>query len=117
MWVYNCALPHQLVCSRTYAQTLLMVACKYGRVEIVRMLLDEFKADINMVGGLGRFNALHYAAWHGHANVVKYVLRGMRVLGNAQVGAHDAHTSGKGSAFPYPLGRLSRLFLVRVPRK
>lgn len=54
-------------------QTLLMVACKYGRVEIIKMLLTDYNSDINMVGGLGRFNALHYAAWHGHPDAIQYV--------------------------------------------
>eukprot|EP00123_Amoebidium_parasiticum_P009805 comp19720_c2_seq1/m.23478 comp19720_c2_seq1/g.23478 ORF comp19720_c2_seq1/g.23478 comp19720_c2_seq1/m.23478 type:complete len:463 (-) comp19720_c2_seq1:26-1414(-) len=55
-------------------QTLLMVACKYGRLGIIRMLLEDFNAEVNFVGGLGHFTALHYAAWHGHIEVVRYLL-------------------------------------------
>eukprot|EP01134_Creolimax_fragrantissima_P008588 CFRG8588T1 len=55
-------------------QTLMMVSCKYGRLSIARLLLEELNADINMQGGLGKFNALHYACWHGHPDLAQYLL-------------------------------------------
>lgn len=55
-------------------QTLLMVACKYGRINCVMALIDEYGADVNACGGLGRYTPLCYAAYHGHFDVVKVLL-------------------------------------------
>eukprot|EP00123_Amoebidium_parasiticum_P015384 comp22940_c0_seq1/m.36359 comp22940_c0_seq1/g.36359 ORF comp22940_c0_seq1/g.36359 comp22940_c0_seq1/m.36359 type:complete len:759 (-) comp22940_c0_seq1:666-2942(-) len=54
----------------TSGQTLLMVAAKHGRLACVTMLLDKFNANVNQSGGLGKYTALHYAAYHGHNEVV-----------------------------------------------
>eukprot|EP00123_Amoebidium_parasiticum_P015711 comp23110_c0_seq1/m.37205 comp23110_c0_seq1/g.37205 ORF comp23110_c0_seq1/g.37205 comp23110_c0_seq1/m.37205 type:complete len:805 (-) comp23110_c0_seq1:727-3141(-) len=59
---------------RSEGQTLLMVACKYGRLAIVRTLLEKYKANPNTAGGLGRYTALHYAAFHNHGVVVQALL-------------------------------------------
>eukprot|EP00123_Amoebidium_parasiticum_P016255 comp23356_c3_seq1/m.38575 comp23356_c3_seq1/g.38575 ORF comp23356_c3_seq1/g.38575 comp23356_c3_seq1/m.38575 type:complete len:380 (-) comp23356_c3_seq1:379-1518(-) len=56
-------------------QTLLMVACKYGRHDTAKMLLEDFGADVNVAGGLGHFTALHYAAWHQHPGITLMLLQ------------------------------------------
>jgi hypothetical protein len=53
-------------------QTLLMVASKYGRKRCIAELIDVFGADVNQAGGIGRYTALHYAAFHGHVAAVRY---------------------------------------------
>lgn len=60
--------------SRSDGQTILMVACKYGRIACVRMLVTEYGADVNASGGLGRYTPLCYAAYHGHLDVVTILL-------------------------------------------
>jgi hypothetical protein len=66
---------------RTWSLTLTrdgprasQVACKYGRVECVKLLIDDCDADVNASGGLGRYTPLCYAAYHGHADVVAVLL-------------------------------------------
>ena len=59
--------------ARSDGQTLLMVACKYGRVGCVRLLL-EHGANVNACGGLGNYTPLAYAAYHGHLEVVRALL-------------------------------------------
>lgn len=68
---------HHLDCLSTVksdlATELLMLACQYGRLEAVKCLVGEWKADQfcdSAVGG----NALTHAAGSGHLHVVKYLV-------------------------------------------
>jgi ankyrin repeat protein len=72
------------------------VACKYGRVECVKLLIDNCGADVNASGGLGRYTPLCYAAYHGHADVVAALLeRGANRCGVLLCGdMRRTHNSG-----------------------
>ncbi|KNC86302.1 hypothetical protein SARC_01564 [Sphaeroforma arctica JP610] len=84
---------------KSEGQTLLMVASKYGRYKCMKELVDKFGADINMVGGVGSYTALHYAAFHGHVNAVVTLLeRGAKtdmITSQGETPAQAALAGGK----------------------
>lgn len=55
------------------SMTPLMVAAKYGSVDVVKLILSLSKADVNLSCGLDKSTALHYAASSGSINAVDVV--------------------------------------------
>ncbi|KNC85524.1 hypothetical protein SARC_02285 [Sphaeroforma arctica JP610] len=81
-------------------QTLMMVSCKYGREGIAKVLHEELGADLNIQGGLGRFNCLHYACWHGHPKLVQYLLEQGCDYSALNADGETPRESAKGRAKP-----------------
>ncbi|CAF3929925.1 unnamed protein product, partial [Rotaria sp. Silwood1] len=54
-------------------QTLLHCACKKGYIDLVRWLVDERKANLDIVDINGN-SPLHLACYGGHISVVEYLL-------------------------------------------
>lgn len=84
--------------SRSDGQTILMVACKYGRIACVRMLVAEYGADVNAIGGLGHYTPLCYAAYHGHLDVVRLLLEN-GADSYVVVGGHHMHAYRLGCTY------------------
>ena len=52
----------------------LHVAASFGKIDIVRMLIEEHGLNIDANGGVAGGSALHRAATDGHHDVVNYLL-------------------------------------------
>lgn len=97
---------------RSDGQTILMVACKYGRIACVRMLVAEYGADVNAIGGLGHYTPLCYAAYHGHLDVVRLLLENGA---DSYVVVGGITCMRIGSVVHTPSGLCTRAHCVRVP--
>lgn len=51
-------------------ETALMMACLYGRMDLVRVMVEDRQVEINKTG----WTPLHYAATNGHLDIVKLLL-------------------------------------------
>lgn len=65
----------------------LLAACKSGRVEHVRYLVEEEKCNPKCRDNLVHWSCVQWAAFSGHTNVVKYLLATGKVDPNAWTGA------------------------------
>lgn len=54
-------------------------ACKYGRIEVVKMMISSgvsphHRVRIDSIHGINDFNGLQFAAWRGHISIVRLLL-------------------------------------------
>ena len=56
-----------------YEQTPLHIAAEEGHDEIVALLVEKYKVDVNAVDKNG-WTPLHSAAKHGHVNIIEFLI-------------------------------------------
>ncbi|KAL5764852.1 hypothetical protein ACOSQ2_017446 [Xanthoceras sorbifolium] len=70
-------------------RTPLMVAAKYGSVDVMKLILSLSKADVNLSSGLDKSTALHCAASGGSVNAIDAVK--LLLLAGADPNVTDAN--------------------------
>jgi len=71
-------------------RTVLHEACAHGHIDMAKMLLKEFNADVGKTTFMGKTTALHIAAAAGHRKICFYLL----------VSGADVHAKDKYGATP-----------------
>ena len=57
-------------------ESLLHYACRYGHIDIVKLLIDKYGCDPNVVTKSDQFESLlHYACQYGHTNIVMLLIK------------------------------------------
>ena len=73
-------------------RTILHEACAFGHIDMVKMLLKEFTADVSKKTFMGKTTALHIAASLGHRKICFYLLSsGADVHAKDKYGATPLH--------------------------